>query len=44
MSKANASPTRSASAIARSLNEGRSNQLMIVTKKALHRRTFLQGM
>ena len=55
MSEANASPTRSASAIARSLNtrsasaiarslnKGCSHQLMIITKKALPRRTFLRG-
>src|SRR5262249_15013125 len=45
MSGANASPTRSASAIARSLEEGRSHQeINIITKKHISRRTFLRGM
>ncbi len=43
MSGANLSPTRSASAIARSLNKGRYNQAMMIFKKAIPRRTFIRG-
>ena len=44
MSGANASPTRNASAAARSLKEGRSHQKMnFITRKHLSRRTFLRG-
>ena len=39
----NVSPTRSASAIARSLKEGRNNQAMMIFKKAIPRRTFIRG-
>jgi Protein of unknown function (DUF1552) len=45
MSTAKCSPTRSASATARSLKEGHSHQeINIVTKKHISRRTFLRGM
>ena len=45
MSEANASPTRSASATARSLKEAGSHQKMnFITRKHLPRRTFLRGL
>ena len=39
----NVSPTRSASAIARSLKEGRNDQVMMIFKKSIPRRIFLRG-
>src|SRR5439155_4260655 len=37
------SPTRSASAIARSLKKRRNDQIMMIFKKSIPRRTFLRG-
>src|SRR5207253_3883659 len=39
----NLSPTRSASAIARSLKKGRNHQPMMIFKKSIPRRRFLRG-